>query len=329
MGRTFLLSRASNAKQVDSCEVQKSLMEQWCVSNGVAEYTYLEEPPGTSGRKLTFRQRPMGAYLLDTLQEGDCLVVLKVDRLGRRLLDILQTMEALANRKVRVVIIQAFGGRVFDVNSSIDKMVLAILSMVASWEGELIASRTSEALQWRKKNNFSSGGRPGYFSYIQTYDRMGNTKHSSTYDRQAGDYKRNVFDPKIIKQCITVLRMRDEGKSWDEIRTFCERECYVDYRGNQWWKGFKSSESNPALRNMAIKRAIDNLKKIALAGNFDEDVLRAIFSTKEGRTFKAAKTRKKRGKYLSRVVPTTRDRELWTAEEWSEWYLSSQDKVQN
>lgn len=47
-------------------------------------------------------KRPEFLKLLDRLEEGDSLVVTKLDRLGRNALDVRQTVDLLAERGVKV-----------------------------------------------------------------------------------------------------------------------------------------------------------------------------------------------------------------------------------
>jgi putative DNA-invertase from lambdoid prophage Rac len=58
-------------------------------------------------------QRPAFAKLLDRLEDGDVLVVTKLDRLGRNALDVRSTVERLASMGVKVhcLVLGGFGVR--------------------------------------------------------------------------------------------------------------------------------------------------------------------------------------------------------------------------
>ncbi|TOJ17091.1 recombinase family protein, partial [Vibrio parahaemolyticus] len=47
--------------------------------------------------------RPEFSKLVDRLEEGDCLIVLKLDRLGRDAIDIQQTVQMFSDMGVRLV----------------------------------------------------------------------------------------------------------------------------------------------------------------------------------------------------------------------------------
>ena len=87
------------------------MIREHCAAVGLPEPVMLDEPPGTSGRSVDFRHRTEGRRLLLHAQAGDVLVVTKLDRLGRIAKDILDTLERLATRGVRVPKIWHFSER--------------------------------------------------------------------------------------------------------------------------------------------------------------------------------------------------------------------------
>lgn len=100
--------------------------------------------------------RPAFAKLLDRLEEGDILVVTKLDRLGRNAMDVRATVEALAQNGVRVHCL-ALGG--VDLTSSAGKMTMQVLAAVAEFERDLLIERTQQGLT-RAKAEGKHCGRP-------------------------------------------------------------------------------------------------------------------------------------------------------------------------
>ena len=100
--------------------------------------------------------RPAFAKLLDRLEEGDILVVTKLDRLGRNAMDVRATVEALAQIGVRVHCL-ALGG--VDLTSSAGKMTMQVLAAVAEFERDLLIERTQQGLT-RAKAEGKHCGRP-------------------------------------------------------------------------------------------------------------------------------------------------------------------------
>lgn len=108
-------------------------------------------------------QRPGFAKLLDRMDEGDTLVVTKLDRLGRDAIDVVQTVERLAGSGVRVVCL-ALGG--VDLTSPAGRMTLMVLSAVAQFERDLLIERTQAGLA-RAKAEGKTLGRPSSLSAEQ------------------------------------------------------------------------------------------------------------------------------------------------------------------
>jgi putative DNA-invertase from lambdoid prophage Rac len=94
--------------------------------------------------------------LLDRLEEGDVLVVTKLDRLGRNAMDVRTTVEALAGMGVRVHCL-ALGG--VDLTSAAGKMTMGVINAVAEFERDLLVERTQAGLR-RAKAEGKSLGRP-------------------------------------------------------------------------------------------------------------------------------------------------------------------------
>lgn len=96
------------------------------------------------------------AQLLNKLEEGDVLVVTKLDRLGRNAMDVRSTVEALTGLGVRVHCL-ALGG--VDLTSAAGKMTMGVLAAVAEFERDLLIERTQAGLS-RAKASGTALGRP-------------------------------------------------------------------------------------------------------------------------------------------------------------------------
>lgn len=99
-------------------------IEKWFVENGV------------SG-SIPAAQRPALAALLAYVREGDTVVVVAIDRLGRNTIDVLTTVEALKQKDVSVVSIREG----FDLATPAGKLMLTMLAAVAELERENIKAR--------------------------------------------------------------------------------------------------------------------------------------------------------------------------------------------
>jgi putative DNA-invertase from lambdoid prophage Rac len=109
------------------------------------------------------QERKGFARLMDKLEEGDVLVVTKLDRLGRNAMDVRATVEALAAIGVRVHCL-ALGG--VDLTSAAGKMTMGVIAAVAEFERDLLIERTQAGLA-RAKAAGKALGRPSALSEEQ------------------------------------------------------------------------------------------------------------------------------------------------------------------
>jgi DNA invertase Pin-like site-specific DNA recombinase len=83
--------------------------------------------------------RPGLAALFDYVRKGDTVVVWKLDRLGRNMLHILQTVRALTERGVTLVSVTDG----IDSSTPAGRMMIGVLGSLAEYERELIKERTA------------------------------------------------------------------------------------------------------------------------------------------------------------------------------------------
>ena len=101
--------------------------------------------------------------LLDRMENGDVLIVTKLDRLGRNAMDIRKTVEQLAALDIRVHCL-ALGG--VDLTSPAGKMTMQVISAVAEFERDLLLERTHSGIA-RAKAAGKRFGRPPILSEEQ------------------------------------------------------------------------------------------------------------------------------------------------------------------
>jgi putative DNA-invertase from lambdoid prophage Rac len=96
------------------------------------------------------------------MEAGDMLVVSMLDRLGRDMIDVVQTIRGLTSRGVKVKVL-ALGD--VDLTSTAGKAVLGILATVAEMERDLLVERTQAGLA-RAKAEGKQLGRPPKTSHV-------------------------------------------------------------------------------------------------------------------------------------------------------------------
>src|SRR5215213_7020281 len=108
-----------------------------------------------SGRR---DDRPGLTACLKALREGDTLVVWKLDRLGRNLHHLVNTVHDLTARGVGLKVLSGQGAAI-DTTTAAGKLVFGIFAALAEFERELISERTVAGLASARARG-RKGGRP-------------------------------------------------------------------------------------------------------------------------------------------------------------------------
>lgn len=111
----------------------------------------------------TNKNRPEFQKLLDLLQEGDTLVVTKLDRFARSTQDALEIIKDLFVRNIKVHVLNM---GVIE-NTATGRLIFTIFSAFAEFERDMIVERTQEGKIIAKQNPDFREGRPKKFSYKQ------------------------------------------------------------------------------------------------------------------------------------------------------------------
>ena len=132
--------------------------------------------------------RPGLAALMDQLRAGDTVVVWKLDRLGRNILHVLDTVKALT--EMGVTLVSTSDG--IDSSTAAGRMMIGVLGSLAEYERELVNERTA----LKRAASRASGtkfGRPG---------KVDDAKHIATVTRMMAD----GYTGKDIAKCPGVSR---------------------------------------------------------------------------------------------------------------------------
>ena len=149
MPRTFAYLRVSTAGQTTDNQLQEIKAAGFKVEPRRVVTETISGNVATSQRRGFTR-------LLDRLEPGDVLVVTKLDRLGRNVMDVGSTVAKLAELGVRVHCL-ALGG--VDLTSSTGKLTMNVINAVAEFERDLLIERTQAGLS-RAKAEGKTLGRP-------------------------------------------------------------------------------------------------------------------------------------------------------------------------
>ena len=150
MSRVFAYCRVSTADQTTDNQVQEIAAAGFKVT---PQRTIVETVSGS----VATSERPGFGMLLNKLEEGDVLVVTKLDRLGRNAMDVRGTVEALHGMGVRVNCL-ALGN--MDLTSPAGKMTMGVINAVAEFERDLLIDRTQAGLARARSEGKTLGRRP-------------------------------------------------------------------------------------------------------------------------------------------------------------------------
>lgn len=107
-----------------------------------------------SGRKTANREQ--FNKLLDVIENGDTIIVTKLDRFARSTKDALHTIELLNNKGVSLIVLNMGGDRV-DTSTAIGKLMITVLSGIAEFEADMIRERQIEGIAEAKARGVYKG----------------------------------------------------------------------------------------------------------------------------------------------------------------------------
>lgn len=153
-----------------STEDQNLYMQTDALKNAGCEEIFTDIASGAKS------QRPGLDKALSYIREGDTLVVWKLDRLGRSIQHLIQTISELQKKKIYFQCLQ----EAIDTSTSGGKLIFHIFSALAEFERDLIRERTDAGLKAARARG-RMGGRPPMLDtrqinrMIEMYDEQKNT----------------------------------------------------------------------------------------------------------------------------------------------------------
>ena len=109
----------------------------------------------TSGSRAAI-ERPGMKRLLDYVEPGDTVVVWRIDRLGRSLIDVLNTVNLLRDKGVKI---RSLSDGI-DPETTSGRLMLGMLATLAEYERELITERVNAGIAAAKQSGTRFGRPP-------------------------------------------------------------------------------------------------------------------------------------------------------------------------
>jgi DNA invertase Pin-like site-specific DNA recombinase len=146
------------AQEFNTLQAQREAAEAYILSqkqNGCHTLIPSYDDGGFSGASL---DRPALKQLLKDIEAGkvDCVVVYKVDRLSRSLLDFARLLSLFEKRGVSFVSVT----QEFNTTTSMGRLTLNILLSFAQFEREIISERTRDKMSAARRKGKWAGGAP-------------------------------------------------------------------------------------------------------------------------------------------------------------------------
>jgi site-specific DNA recombinase len=160
--RCAIYTRKSTDEGLDqdfnSLDAQHESAEAYIASQKAEGWVCLPERYDDGGFSGGNIERPALKRLLADTEAGriDCIVVYKVDRLSRSLLDFTRLMETLEKHNISFVSVT----QQFNTTNSMGRLNLNILLSFAQFEREIISERTRDKIAATRRKGKWSGGIP-------------------------------------------------------------------------------------------------------------------------------------------------------------------------
>jgi site-specific DNA recombinase len=142
----------------NSLDAQREAAEAYIASQQHEGWTLLPERYDDGGYTGGNMDRPALRRLLADVEAGkvDCVVIYKVDRLSRSLLDFAKMMEVFDRHRVSFVSVT----QQFNTATSMGRLVLNVLLSFAKFEREIISERTKDKMAATRRKGKWAGGAP-------------------------------------------------------------------------------------------------------------------------------------------------------------------------
>ena len=108
-------------------------------------------------------KRPQLEATLADLQQGDTLVVVKLDRLARSLRELLEISSSLQEKGADLVVLD----QAIDTSTPAGRLMFNMLGAIGEFERELAIERTRDSVAHRKATGANLGGRPKTYTEDQ------------------------------------------------------------------------------------------------------------------------------------------------------------------
>ena len=224
------------AQPFNSLDAQRESAEAYISSQRHMGWTILERRYEDGGYTGANMERPALRALMEDIEAGqvDCVVVYKVDRLSRSLLDFARLIGTFEEHGVSLVSVT----QQLNTTDSLGRLTLNILLSFAQFERELIAERTRDKMRAARRKGKWLGGQP-----ILGYD----------VDPEHGGLTVKTAEAQGVRR---IFQWVAEGKSAEEVLDGLARRGWTT---KQWISRSGREHPGRAFQESDIARRVQNV----------------------------------------------------------------------
>jgi len=198
--------RVSKSDGSQNTDLQKEAL----LKAGVTEDQIYEDL--ASGKK---ENRPGLQHCLKALRQGDTLVVWKLDRLGRDLRHLVNTVHDLTAREVGFKVLTGQGAAI-DTTTASGKLVFGIFAALAEFEREMIKERTLAGMASARARG-RMGGRPYKMTQAKLRLAMASLGQRETKIRSLCE-EIGISKQTLYRQVSPTGELREDGRKLLQIK---------------------------------------------------------------------------------------------------------------
>jgi site-specific DNA recombinase len=228
MVRCAIYTRKSTNENLDmdfnTLDAQREACELYIRSQASQGWSVLPDHYDDGGFTGANMERPALQRLIDDIESGkvNCVVVYKVDRLSRSLLDFARLIELFDSKGVSFVSTT----QQFNTSQSLGRLVLNILLSFAQFEREMISERTRDKMGAARRKGKWAGG-PAILGY-----RIDRERRRLEIEPKEADQVRAIFELYLRNPSIHVVAKQVDKMGWSK-KQFITKDGR-DVGGGRW-----------------------------------------------------------------------------------------------
>lgn len=174
----------------------------------------------------TKKNRPELDKLLAFVRKGDVIVIWKLDRLGRSVMDLIKIINQLREKEVELVSLQDH----LDTTTPSGKLIFHMMAALAEFERDMISERTKAGLKAARARGRKGGRPPGMSKRLKGISPAVKAVYDSEQLTNKEICKQFNISVGTIYRCIAYAKsLEEKAKNQDEFLHDKAEEVYNEY----------------------------------------------------------------------------------------------------